>query len=158
METISLTVREYARIIEIARKGFNERAICDYFLKYMPQMFLKAYDAANAKALPVKVLSHGIKEIYRLMCEGKKVAAIKEVRGLAGCGLKEAKDAVEIHLRYNEVSEGHRSMADFVRDAERCMETAKHVYTLVPAESEEDFVSDHAADLATYFDKDGGDW
>ncbi|MBF6164706.1 ribosomal protein L7/L12 [Streptomyces gardneri] len=42
----------------------------------------------------------GMAEIDALLAQGKKIHAIKRYRELTGCGLKEAKDAVERRYPY----------------------------------------------------------
>ncbi|MEU7765511.1 50S ribosomal protein L7/L12 [Nocardia sp. NPDC049190] len=42
----------------------------------------------------------GLGEIDALLAQGKKIQAIKRYRELTGCGLKEAKDAVEWRYPY----------------------------------------------------------
>ncbi|WP_330232470.1 ribosomal protein L7/L12 [Nocardia sp. NBC_00508] len=52
---------------------------------------------ATAPPLPS---GDGMAEIDALLAQGKKIHAIKRYRELTGCGLKEAKDAVEQRYPY----------------------------------------------------------
>ncbi|MFI9403461.1 ribosomal protein L7/L12 [Nocardia sp. NPDC052316] len=51
-------------------------------------------------AATARPVSLDFTEIDALLAEGKKIHAIKRYRELTGCGLKEAKDAVEMRYRY----------------------------------------------------------
>ncbi|WP_063053616.1 ribosomal protein L7/L12 [Nocardia arthritidis] len=61
-------------------------------------------EAPAAVASPRAVLSvprgDGMAEIDALLAQGKKIHAIKRYRELTGCGLEEAKDAVESRYPY----------------------------------------------------------
>lgn len=51
--------------------------------------------AAPPRAVPSVPRGDGMAEIDALLAQDKKIHAIKRYRELTGCGLKEAKDAVE---------------------------------------------------------------
>ncbi|MGK8508940.1 ribosomal protein L7/L12 [Nocardia asiatica] len=60
---------------------------------------------ASAPGVPVRAVpsvphGDGIAEINALLMEGRKIHAIKRYRELTGCGLKEAKEAVERRYPY----------------------------------------------------------
>ncbi|MEU6831299.1 50S ribosomal protein L7/L12 [Nocardia beijingensis] len=56
--------------------------------------------AAPPRAVPPVPHGDGMAEIDALLAQGKKIHAIKRYRELTGCGLKEAKDAVERRYPY----------------------------------------------------------
>ncbi|WP_039796611.1 ribosomal protein bL12 [Nocardia araoensis] len=58
--------------------------------------------ASVAPPRPVSAVPRGdgMAEIDALLAQGKKIHAIKRYRELTGCGLKEAKDAVERRYPY----------------------------------------------------------
>ncbi|WP_174189582.1 ribosomal protein L7/L12 [Nocardia barduliensis] len=55
---------------------------------------------APVPAVPSVPRGDGLAEIDALIMQGKKIQAIKRYRELTGCGLKEAKDAVERRSPY----------------------------------------------------------
>ncbi|WP_280263102.1 ribosomal protein bL12 [Nocardia abscessus] len=55
---------------------------------------------APVRAVPPVPRGDGLAEIDALLVQGKKIHAIKRYRELTGCGLKEAKDAVERRYPY----------------------------------------------------------
>ncbi|MGW4091262.1 ribosomal protein L7/L12 [Nocardia sp. NPDC004750] len=56
--------------------------------------------AVSPRAVPAVPRGDGMAEIDALLAQGKKIHAIKRYRELTGCGLKEAKDAVERRYPY----------------------------------------------------------
>ncbi|MEU1544991.1 ribosomal protein L7/L12 [Nocardia sp. NPDC005745] len=56
--------------------------------------------AAPPRVVPSVPRGDGMAEIDGLLAQGRKIHAIKRYRELTGCGLKEAKDAVESRLPY----------------------------------------------------------
>ncbi|MBF6224092.1 ribosomal protein L7/L12 [Nocardia abscessus] len=55
---------------------------------------------APVRAVPSVPRGDGMAEVDALLLQGKKIHAIKRYRELTGCGLKEAKDAVERRYPY----------------------------------------------------------
>ncbi|MFE7744665.1 ribosomal protein L7/L12 [Nocardia sp. NPDC057455] len=55
---------------------------------------------APPRTVPSVPRGDGMAEIDALLAQGKKIHAIKRYRELTGCGLKEAKDAVESRYPY----------------------------------------------------------
>ncbi|MFG3618232.1 ribosomal protein L7/L12 [Nocardia sp. NPDC047654] len=67
----------------------------------MAQLGIEApASAAPPRAVPSVPRGDGMAEIDGLLAQGKKIHAIKRYRELTGCGLKEAKDAVESRYPY----------------------------------------------------------
>ncbi|MFI5535221.1 ribosomal protein L7/L12 [Nocardia sp. NPDC051900] len=56
--------------------------------------------AVSPRAVPAVPRGDGMAEIDALLAQGKKIHAIKRYRELTGCGLKEAKEAVERRYPY----------------------------------------------------------
>ncbi|WP_159845381.1 ribosomal protein L7/L12 [Nocardia sp. CY41] len=56
---------------------------------------VEASAVARPPAVPHVPRGDGMVEVDALLRQGKKIHAIKRYRELTGCGLKEAKDAVE---------------------------------------------------------------
>ncbi|MFF7942264.1 ribosomal protein L7/L12 [Nocardia gamkensis] len=67
----------------------------------MTQLGIEApASAAPPRAVPSVPRGDGMAEIDGLLAQGRKIHAIKRYRELTGCGLKEAKDAVESRYPY----------------------------------------------------------
>ncbi|MEU7632264.1 50S ribosomal protein L7/L12 [Nocardia sp. NPDC049220] len=56
--------------------------------------------AAPIQTRAIVPSGNGLDEVDALLAQGKKIQAIKRYRELTGCGLKEAKDAVERRYPY----------------------------------------------------------
>ncbi|BDT94891.1 hypothetical protein IFM12275_48670 [Nocardia sputorum] len=61
----------------------------------MAQLGIEAPAVARPPAVPHVPRGDGMVEVDALLRQGKKIHAIKRYRELTGCGLKEAKEAVE---------------------------------------------------------------
>ncbi|MEU2043226.1 ribosomal protein L7/L12 [Nocardia niwae] len=66
----------------------------------MAQLGIEAPAVAPPRAAPPVPRGDGMVEIDALLMQGRKIHAIKRYRELTGCGLKEAKDAVERRYPY----------------------------------------------------------
>lgn len=86
--SITLTDLQFSQLVDLLNSPLDYKHIAIKLAKGDAELFIQLAVAPN----------RDVSEIIAFMQSNNKVAAIKRFREIAGCGLKEAKDAIDAVL------------------------------------------------------------
>lgn len=89
----------YKKAIDLLRQADTNMlaAIAVQVAKDAPQTFVRAYEATYGPIITKSTEPSWLTKV-KAIAKDNKIAAIKEIRGITNCGLKEAKDFVEANF------------------------------------------------------------